>query len=128
MTRLTTPQAAARLGMTRQGVLRAIKAGRLPATKLGRDWTVEEDDLAAMAAPARTGRPRKGTTMPTATLSTDLRATQIHGQTGQQVVDATLPAGTTVAIEPQVGPELASVLVEGYRYRVRADRLRAAIA
>lgn len=61
MPRLTLPQAAARLGMTRQGVLRAIKAGRLPATKLGRDWTVEEDDLATLAAPSKVGRPRKGT-------------------------------------------------------------------
>lgn len=62
MARLTTPQAAARLGMTRQGVLRAIKEGRLPAAKLGRDWTVEEDDVRLVAAPAHTGRPRKGTT------------------------------------------------------------------
>lgn len=75
--------------------------------------------------------------MDTATLTRDLRATQIHGQTGQQVVYATLPAGTPVTIEPQVGPEpardalgneLASLLVEGYRYRVRADALRDAIA
>lgn len=61
MARLTTPQVAARLGMTRQGVLKAIKAGRLPAVKLGRDWTVEEDDLRLVAAPSRLGRPRKGT-------------------------------------------------------------------
>lgn len=61
MARLTTPQVAARLGMTRAGVLKAIKDGRLPAEKVGRDWLVEEADLAVVAAPSRLGRPRKGT-------------------------------------------------------------------
>jgi len=45
MALLTTAQAAERLGVGPDRVLKLIRAGRLPATKLGRDWLIEEADL-----------------------------------------------------------------------------------
>jgi excisionase family DNA binding protein len=43
---ISTQDAAARLGVTRRRVLALIADGRLPAQKLGRDWLIEEKDLA----------------------------------------------------------------------------------
>lgn len=53
---LTTAATAARLGVSRGRVLQLIRAGRLPARKLGRDWTVREKDLHLVAV-RRPGRP-----------------------------------------------------------------------
>jgi excisionase family DNA binding protein len=57
---LTTNEASARLGVTRRRVLALITAGRLPAQKHGRDWQIDENDLAVFAAkPRMPGKPRK---------------------------------------------------------------------
>lgn len=42
---LTTQQAAERLGITRSLVIRLCQQGRIVASKLGRDWIIEERDL-----------------------------------------------------------------------------------
>ncbi|MER5263075.1 helix-turn-helix domain-containing protein [Actinosynnema sp. NPDC002837] len=43
--RLTTVQAARRLGIAERSVRRAIQAGRLPATLLGSRWVLDPDDV-----------------------------------------------------------------------------------
>lgn len=59
-TLLTTIEAGQRLGVTRWQILALIKAGRLPATKAGRDWLIAEDDLRQAEHERRPrGRPRK---------------------------------------------------------------------
>jgi excisionase family DNA binding protein len=58
---LTTKQAATRLGITPRRVGALIAAGRLPATKLGRDWLIAEESLAMVAERKpgnHSGRPR----------------------------------------------------------------------
>ena len=59
---LTIQEAADRLGVSRWRIYALIRAGRLPAIKLGRDWIVQPADLQLVADrkpgyPA--GRPRK---------------------------------------------------------------------
>lgn len=54
---LDTAQVAARLGVSRRQVQTLIKAGRLPAVKLGRDRFVRAADLAAYV-PRPPGYPR----------------------------------------------------------------------
>ena len=58
----TTTEAAARLGITPRHVRHLIKTGQLPATKQGRDWLIDENDLQLAEARARRkpGRPRRG--------------------------------------------------------------------
>ncbi len=46
---LTTKQAAKELGVNDSRVRQLILAGRLPATKFGRDWMIKEKDLAKVA-------------------------------------------------------------------------------
>jgi excisionase family DNA binding protein len=53
---LTTDETAARLGVTKRRVQAMIRAGRLPAEKMGRDWFVREQDL-ALVADRKPGRP-----------------------------------------------------------------------
>lgn len=53
---LTTRQVAARLGVSGARVRQLIAAGRLPAAKHGRDWTIRERDL-ALVANRKSGRP-----------------------------------------------------------------------
>ena len=55
---LTTKQAGKRLGVTPLRIFQLIKAGRLPAIKLGRDWVISKDDLAKVAD-RKAGRPKK---------------------------------------------------------------------
>ena len=57
-TMLTTKQAAARLNISIRRVRALIYAGRLPATKAGRDWLITEQDLADYT-PRPAGRPRQ---------------------------------------------------------------------
>jgi excisionase family DNA binding protein len=58
---VTTIEAAKRLGITRVRIGVLIRAGRLPAVKVGRDWVLDEKDIASFAKQDRTpGRPRKG--------------------------------------------------------------------
>ena len=63
MTTITTTESALRLGITPRHVRHLIKTGQLPATKQGRDWLIDEDDLKLAEARRRRGRPRKGGTM-----------------------------------------------------------------
>lgn len=53
-----TAEAARRLGVTADRVRALIKAERLPAKKLGRDWFIEPEDL-ALVKNRKPGRPRK---------------------------------------------------------------------
>lgn len=55
---LTTKQAAAALGVTVRRVQAMIKAGRLAATKAGRDWLIEPDALDAVRV-RKSGRPAR---------------------------------------------------------------------
>ena len=59
MANLTTSQAAARLGVSQARVRQLILAGRLPATRHGRDWSIRPDALKLVAV-RKAGRPRKG--------------------------------------------------------------------
>lgn len=45
MDHLTTQQAGDLLGVSAQRVLALIRDGRLPATKVGRDWLIARQDL-----------------------------------------------------------------------------------
>ena len=58
MSFLSTSQVAALLGVTRWQVTRYISSGRLSAIKLGRDWFIEETELAAFERPRKTGAPK----------------------------------------------------------------------
>ncbi|MFL6335842.1 MAG: helix-turn-helix domain-containing protein [Pyrinomonadaceae bacterium] len=61
MNLLTTKEVAVRLGVTIQRVQALIQDGRLPASKLGRDYVIKEQDL-KLVADRKPGRPRKQTT------------------------------------------------------------------
>lgn len=56
---LTTNEAAARLGVNASRVRQLVLAGRLPATKRGRDLFIKEKDLKLVTNRPRTGRPKK---------------------------------------------------------------------
>jgi len=53
---ITTNDAAERLGVTVQRIHALIKDGRLPAERLGRDYVINEEDL-ALVAERKPGRP-----------------------------------------------------------------------
>ncbi len=55
---LTTIEAGRKLGITYQRVIALIKAGRLPAKKMGRDWIIKEKDL-KLVADRKPGRPKQ---------------------------------------------------------------------
>ena len=55
---INTAEAAAILGVSVERVLKLIKAGRLPARKISRDWAIARADL-ALVADRRPGRPRR---------------------------------------------------------------------
>lgn len=42
---ITTDQAAERLGVSRSLVIRLCRQGRIVASKVGRDWLIDERDL-----------------------------------------------------------------------------------
>ncbi|MGI8836151.1 MAG: helix-turn-helix domain-containing protein [Pyrinomonadaceae bacterium] len=54
-----TALAAQRLGVSADRVRALIKAGRLPAKKLGRDYFIDPKDL-ALVKNRKPGRPKKG--------------------------------------------------------------------
>jgi excisionase family DNA binding protein len=58
MTNLSTKEAAARLGVTMKRVQAMIRAQRLPAQKVGRDYIIQEIDL-KIVADRKPGRPPK---------------------------------------------------------------------
>jgi len=53
-----TAEAAKRLGVTQDRVRALIRAERLPAQKLGRDYIISSEDL-ALVKNRKPGRPRK---------------------------------------------------------------------
>lgn len=55
---LTTTMAADKLGVSRRRVIALIEEGRLPAEKFGRDYVIQESDL-ALVAERKPGRPKK---------------------------------------------------------------------
>lgn len=57
---MNTKEAAARLGLSIPRVKQLIRAGRLKATKVGRDWVIDSADLERFAAQPRKagGRPK----------------------------------------------------------------------
>ena len=56
---LTTQEAAEKLGVGIRQIQTLIKQGRLPATKRGRDWFINENDLELVKHRPITGRPKK---------------------------------------------------------------------
>jgi excisionase family DNA binding protein len=58
-TMLTTPEVAARLGVTVRRVQALIKDGRLPSQQFGRDHLIKESDL-KLVENRKPGRPKKG--------------------------------------------------------------------
>jgi excisionase family DNA binding protein len=63
---ITTTEAGERLGISRDRVLKLIKAERLPATKVGRDWLIDPADLEKVAIREvgyPKGKPRTGTNL-----------------------------------------------------------------
>lgn len=51
---LTTTQAAAQLGLCQSRIRQLCLAGKLPgAYKMGRDWVIPENSIAALGSPAR---------------------------------------------------------------------------
>ncbi|KPL80612.1 helix-turn-helix domain-containing protein [Herpetosiphon geysericola] len=57
---LSTKDAAVRLGISRRRVISLITAQRLPATKVGNGWVINEADLVRVAH-RKIGAPRKNT-------------------------------------------------------------------
>jgi excisionase family DNA binding protein len=55
--KITTTEAAQRLGLAQSSIRRLILSGELPATKHGRDWLIDEDDVQHLAAEPR---PKRG--------------------------------------------------------------------
>jgi excisionase family DNA binding protein len=58
MALITTSQAAERLGVHITRVQQFIRSKRLPAEKVGRDWLIDENNL-ALISECKTGRPPK---------------------------------------------------------------------
>jgi excisionase family DNA binding protein len=58
---LTTTQVAAALGVDRSHVRRLILSGKLAATKMGRDWLIDQSEVTRFQQTRRrAGRPRGG--------------------------------------------------------------------
>jgi excisionase family DNA binding protein len=55
---LTTKQAAQKLGITPRRVVALVTAGKLPASKFGRDYMIKEADL-KLVQDRKVGRPKK---------------------------------------------------------------------
>lgn len=58
MTDIITADAATRLNVSVRRVQALIKAGRLPARRFGRDWLIDDKDLARVQD-RKPGRPAK---------------------------------------------------------------------
>jgi hypothetical protein len=58
---LTVPEMAARAGMTPGRLCQLIAEGKIAGVRVSKKmWLVPESEFEKIAAPARTGRPRKG--------------------------------------------------------------------
>lgn len=58
MNLIGTKEASEKLGVSQQRIQALIKSGRLPATLVGRDYVIKEEDL-ALVANRKVGRPPK---------------------------------------------------------------------
>ena len=58
MNLLSTKEVSKRLGVTVTRVQAMISSGRLPASKIGRDYIIREEDL-SFVANRKAGRPRR---------------------------------------------------------------------
>jgi excisionase family DNA binding protein len=56
---LTTKQAAEKLKMTDRHIRLLIAQGKLKASKVGRDYVIDENDLSAAVVYGKKGRPPK---------------------------------------------------------------------
>ena len=56
---LTTPQAAEKAGISHRAICYAIEDGRLPARRIGRDWTIDEADFEGFVAGREAGTRRR---------------------------------------------------------------------
>jgi excisionase family DNA binding protein len=66
-TLLPTAVACQRTGFSRGYIQRLLKSGRVEGIKLGHDWLIYEDSLAAfLAQPRQRGRPKRQRTSSTA--------------------------------------------------------------
>jgi excisionase family DNA binding protein len=69
---LTVPQAAKRLGLSRQRVHALVKSGAIRADMVGRDGLISQAELAAfLALPRKRGRPKGRGNRPGVKTSTD---------------------------------------------------------
>ena len=55
---INTTQSAKALGISQRRVQALIQSGRLPATKVGRDWVINKSDLKLVSV-RKPGRPPK---------------------------------------------------------------------
>lgn len=56
---LTTAQAAQKLGKKAVTIRKHIASGKLPATRVGRDWLIDEEDLDLIRNLKRGPKPKK---------------------------------------------------------------------
>jgi excisionase family DNA binding protein len=57
---MTTTDCARLARCTRKAIQAAIQRGKLPASKVGRDWQIERADFDTwLSSPRKVGRPRK---------------------------------------------------------------------
>jgi excisionase family DNA binding protein len=56
---ISTNEAAGKLGISPMRVRQLIRDGKLPATKIGRDYVIDPADLAGVKTYGRSGRPPK---------------------------------------------------------------------
>lgn len=56
---LSAKEAAERLNLTEQQTRALIRDGKLPATRIGRAWIIDSDDLPLAEKRPRPGRPRR---------------------------------------------------------------------
>jgi excisionase family DNA binding protein len=57
MNLITTTEAAVELKITRRRIIALITAGRLKASRMGRDWMIDQSDLKAVRV-RKPGRPK----------------------------------------------------------------------
>lgn len=82
---LTTPQAAARLGVSVRRIQALIKAGQLPARQRGQDFVINQADLARITE-RKPGRPVK------------VAAAQVPAET--PIIRAEMKAGDVIKTPP----------------------------
>jgi excisionase family DNA binding protein len=51
---MKTGEAAKHLSVAKKTIIKLIKTGKLPGIRLGREWRVDQDDLAVFVARRRT--------------------------------------------------------------------------